>query len=204
MQPVEKVKEMQLRKFKEVFEYARANNPFYRDLYTKAGIMDLDIQTWDDVEKVPIVDKDEYRRIPLEQRISEPYNPKKHYKHSTSGSSGNPLMIVYSKFVEYTGHVRVFYMLVRAAHYNPFQKIFMIARYEEDDKFAIEKDLSFIGKLQKWCHFFQREIVSIYRDPDYIINRILEEKPKIIWATPSVMEIVTNRLIVRDIKLNIP
>ena len=41
MQPVEKVKEMQLRKFKEVFEYARANNPFYRDLYTKAGVMDF-------------------------------------------------------------------------------------------------------------------------------------------------------------------
>ncbi len=204
MQPVEKVKKMQLRKFKEVFEYAREHNPFYHDLYTKAGVMDLDIKTWEDVEKVPIVDKDEYRRIPLEQRLSEPYNPKKHYKHSTSGSSGNPLMIVYSKFVEYTGHVRVFYMLVKAAHYNPFQKIFMIARYEEDDKFAIEKDLSFIGKLQKWLHFFQREIVSIYRDPDYIIDRILEEKPKIIWATPSVMEIVANRLIVRDIKLNIP
>ena len=86
MQPVEKVKKMQLRKFKEVFEYAREHNPFYRDLYTKAGVMDLDIKTWEDVEKVPIVDKDEYRRIPLEQRLSEPYNPKKHYKHSTSGS----------------------------------------------------------------------------------------------------------------------
>lgn len=203
-QPIEKVRAMQLRKFKEIFEYAREHNPFYRELYTKAGVMDLDIQSWEDVEKVPVVDKDAYRTIALEDRISEPFDPKRHNLHTTSGSSGNPLPIVYSKFVEYTGHIRVFYMLVKVAHYNPFKKIFMVARYEENDTFTIEKDLSLIGKLQKWLHLFRREIASIYRDPDFIIDRVLQVNPYIIWATPSVMEIVANRLIVRGMKLNIP
>lgn len=203
-QPVDKVRSMQLRKFKEIFEYAREHNPFYRELYTKAGVMNLDIQSWEDIEKVPVVDKDAYRAIALENRISEPVNPKLHNQHTTSGSSGNPLQIVYSKYVDYTAHIRVFYMLMKAAHYTPFKKIFMIARYEEDDTFTIEHDLSLIGKLQKWLHLFRREIVSIYRDPDYIIERVLEANPYIIWATPSVMEIVANRLVVRNIKLNIP
>lgn len=32
-QPVEKVRAMQLRKFKEVFEYAREHSKFYHDLH---------------------------------------------------------------------------------------------------------------------------------------------------------------------------
>ena len=203
-QPVEKVRKMQLRKFKKMFEYARANSPFYKELYTKAGVMDLDIQSWEDVEKVPVVDKDVYRSIPLEKRMTAQFNSRLHNIETTSGSSGNPLQIAFEKWADYTGHLRVLYMLMKAAHYTPFSKILMIARYEENAKFGIEKDMGLIARLQKLLHLFEREIISIYRDPDYIIEHVKELKPKILWTTPSVMEIVVNRLIVRNERFDVP
>lgn len=203
-QPVEKVRDMQLKKFKEIFEYARENNPFYKALYSKAGVMDLNIQSWDDVAKIPIVDKDVYRSIPFEFRVSVPIDNRKHNTHTTSGSSGNPLKIAYEKWVDYSGHMRILYMLIKAAHYHPFKKVFMIARYEESEKFSIEKDLFFVGIIQKWFHLFRREIVSIYSDPDYIIDRIHKGKPDILWSTPSALESVVNRLIVKGDRLDVP
>lgn len=203
-QSVDKVRKMQLRKFKEIFEYAREHSPFYKDLYTKAGIMDLDIQSWEDVEKVPVVDKDVYRKICLEDRMTCAVDEKKQNIHSTSGSSGNPLKIAYDKWVDYTGHIRVLFMLMKVAHYTPFTKIFMIARYEENDQFTIEKDVSLLSKIQSIFHIFRREIVSIYRSPEYIIQRIEVSKPKILWATPSVVEIVANKLVEQNKKLDIP
>lgn len=203
-QSVEKIRKMQLRKFKKIFEFARENSAFYKELYTKAGVMDLDIQTWDDVEKVPVVDKDTYRSVPLEMRMTQPFNSQLHNLETTSGSSGNPLQIAFEKWVDYTGHIRVFYMLMKTAHYTPFSKILMIARYEENAKFEIEKDMGIIARFQKLFHLFDREIISIYRDPDYIIEHIKKSKPKILWTTPSVMEIVTNRLIIRNETLEVP
>lgn len=197
------VKKMQLRKFRQIFEHARENSQFYRDLYTKHGVMDLKIETWEDIEKVPIIDKYDLKKYNVEDILTVPISDKINL-HTTSGSSGEPLKIYFNKFEDYTAHVRVFFALRRIAKYKPWHRFTLITRYEENENFQIEGDLSLLQKIQKHFDFFQREIISIYRNADYIIERLQKNKPYILWSTPSVLEIVVNRLVERNISLSIP
>ena len=47
--PHEKIRQLQLVKFKEIFTWAYGNSKFYRKLYTDAGIEPGDIRTFDDI-----------------------------------------------------------------------------------------------------------------------------------------------------------
>ncbi len=51
--PREKLRQLQLGKFKRVVEYAYENSPFYRRLYSAAGMEPGDIKTFEDIAKVP-------------------------------------------------------------------------------------------------------------------------------------------------------
>lgn len=200
---VEKVKKMQLKKFSEIFEYAKKHSKFYQDIYTKNGVMDLKIKTWEDLKKVPIIDKYHMRKWDIKDIVTVPITDKINL-HTTSGSSGEPMKFYFDRYTDYTAHVRVFYVLRKVAHYTPFKKITLITRYEENENFGIENDLSLIKKIQRNFGLFQRDIISIYRDPDFIIQKIKESNPYILWSTPSILEIVVNRLIEMDISLKVP
>ncbi len=53
----EKLSDLQLRKFRNIVSWAAERSPFYRRLYEEAGVSPRDIKTWDDVRKVPKVNK---------------------------------------------------------------------------------------------------------------------------------------------------
>lgn len=49
-------------RFNAVFQYAKVNIPFYRELYESAGVLGLEIKTLSDIEKVPVVTKSMLRK----------------------------------------------------------------------------------------------------------------------------------------------
>lgn len=104
---LESVKKMQLKKFRKIFEYARENSKFYNDLYTKHGIMDLKIESYEDIEKVPIVTKAMLREYASRDIMTCDISAKINL-HTTSGSSGEPFKLYFDKFTDYTSHTRVF------------------------------------------------------------------------------------------------
>lgn len=201
--PISVVKRKQLKKFKEVFEYAKKHSAFYRDIYTKANVLDLEIKSIEDIKKIPVIDKATLRKYSYEQILTQPIT-KDLNPHSTSGSSGVPFMLYFDKYTDYTAHIRVLYTIRKATGYTPFKKIAMITRYGKDEKFGFEQDLSLVQKLQNFFRLFRREIISIHEEPDIIIEQLIASKPDILWSTPSIAEIVVNRLAERNIQLNIP
>ena len=54
---VEQLREIQLRRFKRIFEHAYENSPAYRELYMNVGVNPSQISTMADISKVPIIDK---------------------------------------------------------------------------------------------------------------------------------------------------
>ena len=68
--------------FRKVFEYAREKFPCYRELYANAGVLDLKIESFADIKKVPRIDKAWTR-----QHFGE---FKGAYRLNTGGSSGEP------------------------------------------------------------------------------------------------------------------
>ena len=200
--PIDKVKKMQLRKFREVFEYARENSPFYKQFYAENGVSDLVIRTWEDVEKVPVVEKSTLKQCALEDILTCPINDDIKI-HSTSGSTGEPFQIAYSKYEDYTGHVRLFWLLMKHG-YTPFKKMMLVTRNEPGQKFDVEKDVKFIGKLQHRLHCFEREVASIYDSPQSIISRIENNRPFVLWTTPSAAFGIAEELKHKNKRLSIP
>ena len=94
--PKEKLQQLQLKKFKNIFSWAYERSKFHRQIYTDAGIEPGDIRTFDDIRKVPKVEKSMMRAIqgkdpypygdilcvPLEE-VTE--------SHQTSGTTGQQI-----------------------------------------------------------------------------------------------------------------
>lgn len=202
-QPVEKVRAMQLRKFKEVFEYAREHSKFYHELYKNAGVLDLEIKTWDDVKRVPVVTKSMMRAARTDDILTRPFDPRLHNTHTTSGSSGTPFKIVYDKWVDYTGHVRLLWLLMKHG-YTPFKKMTLLSRYTQSTKFEIENDVGIVKRLQKLLKIFRRDIISIFEDVDTIIRKLKDQKPFVLWTTPAAIILVAQELARRNERIEIP
>jgi len=94
--PREKLMELQLKKFKNIVRWAYDHSKFHRRLYQDAGLEPGDIKTWDDIRKVPKVEKAMMREIqrkdpfPYGDMLCVPLERVTEY-HQTSGTTGQPV-----------------------------------------------------------------------------------------------------------------
>jgi phenylacetate-CoA ligase len=94
--PREKLKQLQIKKFKRIFDWAYNNSPFYRNLYKAAGIEPGDIKTYEDIKKVPKTDKGMLRDVqsrppfPYGDMLAVPLSEVTEFRQ-TSGTTGTPV-----------------------------------------------------------------------------------------------------------------
>ena len=94
--PLEKIQELQLIKFKKIFEFAYAKSPFYRKLYREAGVEPEDIKTFEDIRKIPKIEKSMLRQIqertpfPYGDMLAVPLEEVTQFRQ-TSGTTGMPV-----------------------------------------------------------------------------------------------------------------
>lgn len=92
----EEKEELQLALLKKVVKKAYEKVPFYTEKFDKAGFKVEDLQTLEDMSKIPFTTKDDLRKaypfglfaVPLEEIIEI---------HSTSGTTGTPVVSGYTK-----------------------------------------------------------------------------------------------------------
>jgi len=94
--PDEKLQKLQLKKFQSIFSWAYEHSKFHHKLYRDAGIEPGDIRTFEDIRKVPKVDKSMMRAIqgrepyPYGDILCVPLEKVTEY-HQTSGTTGQPV-----------------------------------------------------------------------------------------------------------------
>lgn len=94
--PLERLKALQVKKFKRIFEWAYRKSRFHRALYDRAGIKPGDIRSMEDIRSVPRVDKAMMREIqykapfPYGEALCVPLEEVTEY-HQTSGTTGQPV-----------------------------------------------------------------------------------------------------------------
>jgi phenylacetate-CoA ligase len=94
--PGEKLRELQLKKFRRIMQWAYTNSPFYRRLYKNVGIEPGDIKTFDDIKKVPTIDKGMLRDVqqnepfPYGDILAVPLSEVTEFRQ-TSGTTGTPV-----------------------------------------------------------------------------------------------------------------
>ena len=92
----EKIRKLQLIKFKKIFEWAYNNSPFYKKLYNDAGIEPNDIKKFEDIAMVPKTDKGMLRDVqqnepfPYGDILSVPLSEVTEFRQ-TSGTTGTPV-----------------------------------------------------------------------------------------------------------------
>jgi phenylacetate-CoA ligase len=87
-----KLEEYQFKKLKGVIKYAYDNVSFYKKKFKESGIKPEDIKKKDDLNKLPIIRKRDLREK-LGEIISTDFDVNRLRKVSTSGSTGEPLII---------------------------------------------------------------------------------------------------------------
>lgn len=75
-------------RFMKVFKHAFMNIPFYRDLYRSAGMSWQDIRCFEDISRIPVINKSMLQNVPLQERS---YPVKNRIHVNTGGSSGSTL-----------------------------------------------------------------------------------------------------------------
>ncbi len=94
--PQEKLQALQLKKFRRILEWAYNNSPFYRRLYQDAGIEPGDIKRFEDIQRVPKIEKGMMQEVqqrapfPYGDMLSVPLEQVTAFRQ-TSGTTGTPV-----------------------------------------------------------------------------------------------------------------
>ena len=94
--PREKLKQLQFKKFKRILTWAYTHSKFHKALYDSAGLTPDDIQSFDDIKKVPKVEKSMMRDIqkkdpyPYGDALCVPLEEVSAFRQ-TSGTTGQPV-----------------------------------------------------------------------------------------------------------------
>jgi len=94
--PHGKIRELQMKKFKRIFEWTYNHSKFHRALYEEAGISPADIRSFDDISLIPKVEKARMRDIqrrdpfPYGDALCVPLEEVVEFRQ-TSGTTGQPI-----------------------------------------------------------------------------------------------------------------
>lgn len=94
--PRERLRDLQLRRFREQATYAYDQSPFYRDKFDAAGVDPTDVTSFEDVRRIPTTSKEELRGaqegepFPYGDLLAVAPEAVTEY-HQTSGTTGAPV-----------------------------------------------------------------------------------------------------------------
>jgi len=84
--------------FKKLVRYAYKKTKLYREKFGEANLDVEEIRGIKDIEKIPLIDKEDLAGRPLEEITPQSYLKKDFRIVSTSGSSGKPLSLPYTLY----------------------------------------------------------------------------------------------------------
>ncbi len=92
----DEMRALQLGRLKEIVKYAYERVPFYKKKYDEAGVRPSDIKTLDDIRRLPFVTKVDLRENYPYGLLAVPVSELARI-HASSGTSGKPTVVAYTK-----------------------------------------------------------------------------------------------------------
>jgi phenylacetate-coenzyme A ligase PaaK-like adenylate-forming protein len=180
--------ELQNRKLRAVVKYACENVPYYHNLFDSVDLKPKDIQTTEDLIKIPITSRTDIQRQSPDQIISRGIDAERCIKLRKSGTTGIPLTVYLAP------EEHLFRGLIE------FRGLFSIG-FKPNDRLVI------IGSSWKRnIRWFQRlglfRIVNIspFIEAEQQIQQTKKFKPTILWVYPSFLKILISSLNEHDAK----
>lgn len=159
-----------IEKFRTIFEFAREHFPCYRELYEKAGVLDLEVKSFADIAKVPVIDKAWARKHFMEFKGA--------YRLNTGGSSGEPTAFWADAdcWAREWAHMHTIWEMLgydyrdlklairgrnlgrRPFSYNPVHNEYIINTYLNVKDYAAKLTRLFAKRNVKWFHGYPSSI----------------------------------------------
>jgi len=205
---VEELRELQNKKLRAIIHYAYGNIPFYHNLFKNENIHPSDISTLEDLNKIPLVTKNDIKENYPQNIVSKKVNLNKCIIWDTSGSTGVPLKIAYDKKADdfakaillrsYLGNgLKYFdkwcvigtpdYRNKKSRGYDYIQKIGFLSPFYISVFAPLEKKIQLLEK-------FRPRVLDCLPTDLFLITRYLQEhniksiKPKIITTNGEILD----------------
>ncbi len=156
--------------FRKIFEYVREHFPCYRELYAQSGVLNLKVEIFSDIKKVPVIDKD-WTRAHFGEFCGA-------YKLNTGGSSGEPTVFWADKdcWAREWAHMHTIWEMLgysyrdlklairgknlgkRPFSYNPVHNEYIINTYLNVMDYAPKLARLFEKRNVKWFHGYPSSI----------------------------------------------
>lgn len=123
--PPDKIRELQNAKLRKLIESSYAHVPYYRELLDSRGLKPSDIQSVDDLTKLPLLTQDEIRKHCDHGLIHQGIPAKDRTMLYTSGSTGEPKRLYLSKTDRAYGRA-AYYRFLRWCGVDRGEKLFTV------------------------------------------------------------------------------
>lgn len=197
------IKENQEQKLKYIVKIAYDNIPYYRKLFRKNHLKPSDIKYIKDLNKIPILEKETVKKF-VDDFISEDIDRRNIVANMSSGTTGTPLTIYYTKDA-----IRYFFALneARVKHW---------AGVKSGDKLAsfLHGADAFVPISQtkppfwRWNKAYNQLLFSVFHMNEnnlkYYIKKHNEFQPKIIQGYTSAIDIFAKYILKYKIKVFAP
>lgn len=179
----EALRELRERKLRSLVDHAWRNVPYYRGRFEEAGIGPRSIRTLEDLELIPVTTKEDLRAAGGEAVLARGTDPAACVRYLTSGTTGRSLVVLESRaeararlLVELRGLQAT--GLLRAR-----ERLVVIGPVRWGP-----------GHLYQRMGLFRRDHVSPRLPVDDQIARLERLRPDVLWAYPSVLTAIVERL----------
>lgn len=178
--PLERLREVQFQKLKEVLKVVYKSNPFYQRKFQEHGVALEEINSLDDIKKLPFCYKREFqedqeKNPPFGTNLSEPLENYVRY-HQTTGTTGRPLRWLETK-ESWHWRGRIAAMPLWAAGVRPADIVFF--------PFAFGPHVAFWGLFEGVWQVGAMAIAGGGLDTLQRIRSILENQVTVICCTPT-------------------
>jgi len=191
--PLDELHQIQRKKMKHIVDYAYRHVQFYKELFKKAGIHPSDIKNQSDLNKIPLISKEDIKRNFPDKIISNEYNYLKCKIWDTSGSTGLPLRIVYDwKANDFARAV-----LLRS-YFNIGLRYFDRWCYVAPDEFRKDKERGYF--ITEKIGFISPYYISVFHSIEKKIELLKKFKPRILESLATDLYLIARYIKEKDIK----
>lgn len=194
----QKLEEFQNKKLRELIKHSYNHVPYYHNTFKSLNLIPSDIKTIDDLNKLPIITKDEIKEN-RNDFVATNIPKNKMIRNATSGSSGTPFEFIVDK-----NELSFF----RSMGLRTWE----VAGYNLGDKIATISGSALLAQkmtlLEKMSFKVNRNLpLSSYNmNSEKVINYsklLLDFNPKFLRGYPSTLSIIANHFTENSIELNL-
>lgn len=158
------IRKIQEYKLRRLVKEAYNNVPYYKDLFDDGGISDADIQTVDDLKKIPVTTKAVLQKQENNSIINNRMNLIDLKSERSSGSTGNPFTVYFDQDYSYIRNA-LFLRGLMTAGYRFGQKL-----------------LLFAGPGKKSNAWLRWRYVSLHSPQDVLLDNLNKFQPNVLYG----------------------